>query len=562
MKDRSYIDPYEEDGLEDGGMEDQNYVNPYEVYDDDVAHGRIPSVPIPEIEREKYYLTVEAQRAVKQGDYGEAARIFREIAKICHRQGKEHDAYLNEHEAFRMDQLLIYRKAKIPLTAFAKTPYAEKLKEALDDGAGWADAMGQTDYSAAFRMLSARICRAQGQERDAYLLEDASYKILEAAGRRFDWKKVPTQDMEAECLRKIARRYGSKLWEDGEVGGPGQTTGTGGGHQASIESRKKDFNAVMDMLKSEELSESMRRIFVNAAHEPVEQLIYDLVINGGGDGRAETLETIVEKGAKLYFLHSLLNVKWGRSEHYKRNSYDGYLLGCIVGEIKKRRPAFQEESEKTLKRLIYRKFKRTSYDLNDIRFPIRDEQFTNFDDYVKFLWTEERNGVMEIESFTHLWSLVGLRRDNTFEKVRPTQDELYIFCFALALDYDVYCRLRDFEMKEMAAEKARRASGAGPEEGTPRFREKFFARGFTNSGRDEVMRHYLVNVDTRLECAVSDLKSGEDFAKADRIFIPGMMVGNVNTDLLRIQKELEDPAYYPLTVKADGGGRRLAQPEK
>jgi len=300
---------------------------------------------------------------------------------------------------------------------------------------------------------------------------------------------------------------------------------------ATPESRTKDYNAVLDIIMEPgELSESMKRIFANICHEPVEQLIYDEVIY-------DKKGSLEEKGAELYYIHSKLNVKLGRCDYFTRNSCDDYLLGCIVDEIKRRKPEYVNEPKKELMHKIYREFQNTDYskDEDGLRHVVRDELFDNFDDYIKYLFTKERNGLIEIHSFNYLWNRLGLRRDRTFEKIRPTQDELYIFCFALALDYDVYCRLKRFLMKEMTE----RSEMDGKEK-TPKFRSKL--KGFTHSDRDDVLKHFLKNIETRLACAQNDLKGCVDF-------IPGRMVENVNFDLQRMREEQGNPALYPLTVK-------------
>lgn len=189
----------------------------YEEYDRGIFNGTIPPVPIPAIERHKYSLTQDANRAARRGDYAEARRLKLELASICRSQGKTDDAYLLEHDAFLDEQRWIYKQADISTSCFSKLPYVEKLKGALTEGASWAEGMGQTDYAVSFKQLNARICRAQGQERNAYLLEHASYVLLEKTGRASDWGKFPSARIEAECLRQIARMYGTTLSEDGKT---------------------------------------------------------------------------------------------------------------------------------------------------------------------------------------------------------------------------------------------------------------------------------------------------------------------------------------------------------
>lgn len=189
----------------------------YEEYNRRVSDGTIPAVPIPEIERYKYRLTQEVNWAIAKSDYEEVCRLKRQLASICRGQGKNDDAYQLMHGAFLYEQMWIYQKANVSTRAFSKLPYVEKLKDALSEAADWAEIMGQTDYAVSFRQLNARICRAQGMERDAYLLDHASYSLLEKAGQASDWRRFPDAGIEEECLKQIARKYGAKLSEDTET---------------------------------------------------------------------------------------------------------------------------------------------------------------------------------------------------------------------------------------------------------------------------------------------------------------------------------------------------------
>lgn len=194
-------------------MKNRNYSRPYIEHDMSHRSG-MPCEPIPAIEREKYQITLQVEQAREKRDYKNAACLLKKLASICHSQGKERDAYLLEHEAFLYEQELIYQKAKIPTDVFEDTPYVEKLKEAFGEAADWAAAMDQIDYAVSFKQLNARLCRVQGLERDAYLLDNAGYQLLEKAGRARDWGRLPDAGIEARCLEQIARKYGTKLWED------------------------------------------------------------------------------------------------------------------------------------------------------------------------------------------------------------------------------------------------------------------------------------------------------------------------------------------------------------
>lgn len=195
-------------------MKYRNYSQPYIEYDQRYYSGCMSYEPIPAIEREKYQITLQIDWAKEKKDYKEVIRLLKGLASICHSQAKEKDAYWLEHEAFLYEQELIYQQANISVDAFADIPYVEKLKEVLCEAADWAMTMEQIDYAVSFKQLNARICRVQGQERDAYLLDCASYQLLEKAGRVHDWGRIPDAGMEAQCLKQLARKYGTKLSED------------------------------------------------------------------------------------------------------------------------------------------------------------------------------------------------------------------------------------------------------------------------------------------------------------------------------------------------------------
>lgn len=298
--------------------------------------------------------------------------------------------------------------------------------------------------------------------------------------------------------------------------------------------REKDYNACLDVIYgSDEMSESMKRVIKNVCHEPIEQLIYEMVLEEACDTR----ESIVEKGADLYHIHTKLNQRLERSNYENYERSDDYLLICIIGKIKEQKKDFIIQSEDELQLAIYRKYKRTDYSLREGKMyrKDRDQGYDNFDDYVRFLCTQDRNGLLDIHSFNHMWALLDMRRDNTFEKVRPIQDELYIFCFALALDYDVYNRLKQLLINEMGMMRE--------EERRLKYRKSF--KDFTDSKRDQELKSYLDNIETRLVCVLNELKGREEV-----VLIPGKMLDNVD-------EQLEKFGFRPLTVKTKRG-RKLA----
>lgn len=288
--------------------------------------------------------------------------------------------------------------------------------------------------------------------------------------------------------------------------------------------RQKIYNACLNMiLRPDGLSENVKYVFINLdCHVPLEQFLYDMIFLYGENGKPRQLQDFVKKSSALYCIHSKLNEKLDRSHYLRNNMRDDFLLCCILSEAKKRKLDVPNISEDLLKNRIYRKFQNTEYRLGEGEFIAedKDDRYDNFDDYVKFLFTKDRNGLMEIRSFNYLWSRLGLNRDRKFFSMRPTQTEVYIFCFALGLDYDVYCKLRHLLEKEWAE--------SSEAERKKKFRRTF--KGFTDTERDVVLREYLEAIWVRLECAKKDVNGREDF-------IPGRMLDNVDADLNRYRTE-------------------------
>lgn len=306
---------------------------------------------------------------------------------------------------------------------------------------------------------------------------------------------------------------------------------------------QKIYNACLNMiLGPDELSEKVKYVFINLnCHEPLEQFLYDMIFLHGKNGKPCQLKDFVEKSSDVYYIHSMLNEKLDRSQYLRNNMRDDYLLCCILSEAKKRKLDVPNIPEDLLKDQIYHKFQNTKYRLGEGEFIAEDmdARYDNFDDYVKFLFTKDRNGLMEIHSFNYLWSRLGLDRDSTFFSMRPTQTEVYIFCFALGLDYDVYCKLRRLLEKEWAE--------SSEAERKKKFRKTF--KGFTDTERDVVLRGYMEVMGARLKCAKDDVNGREDF-------IPGQMLDNVDADLNRYRTE-KGANIKPLTKNIGHGHRKL-----
>lgn len=171
------------------------------------------SAPIPPIEMEKYQLTKKMEEARGRNDFERVIQLAKEIARICRSQGKEFDAYLLDHEAFRYTQKIIYRDAEISIKPFDDVPYVEKLKEAMTKAADQAMAAKQIDFVVCYKRLLARICRIQGKESDAYLLESAVHPMLKQAKVMRQQRGLTEAELESACLRRIAEKYGRSLSE-------------------------------------------------------------------------------------------------------------------------------------------------------------------------------------------------------------------------------------------------------------------------------------------------------------------------------------------------------------
>ena len=307
--------------------------------------------------------------------------------------------------------------------------------------------------------------------------------------------------------------------------------------------RQKIYKACLGMiLGPNELSENVKYIFVNLdCHAPLEQFLYDMIFLYGKDGKPHQSQDFVKKSAALYYIHSMLNEKLGRAHYLHDNLRDDDLLGCILSEAKNRKLDIPNIPKDLLKDQIYHKFQNTEYRLGEGTFIAEDpgDRYDNFKTYVKFLFTKDGNGLLKVKSFNYLWSRLGLRRDRTFFSMRPTQTEVYIFCFALGLDYGVYCKLRRLLEKEWAE--------SSEDERKKKFRRTF--NGFTDTERDTFLKGLLKNIGPRLEFAQKAANGVEDF-------LPGRMLDRVNENLKDHRTE-KGEKLKPLTKNIGHGHRKL-----
>lgn len=176
------------------------------IIDVDLYQKNYVGIDIPD-ETNKHYLTIRAKNEIQKENYSEAAELLREVAKICHAQKKEHDAYLLEHNAFLCEQKSIYKKADVPLDAFGGVPNVAILQETLTKLSDRAFSEKKFDLFVYYKTLNARLCRAQGKERDAFLLENSAYAYRDFASEITKKKRETREEQEAQMLRKLADEY-------------------------------------------------------------------------------------------------------------------------------------------------------------------------------------------------------------------------------------------------------------------------------------------------------------------------------------------------------------------
>lgn len=168
----------------------------------DEYQGPIP----PEIELQKYRMTENAKEAISLKKFDRAADLFEEIAKICDKQRMTRDAHLCRTQAFQCKQRFYLEKANIETAYFDKMPVVECLKEVLTDLAQ--EAQSRNRYAAAifYMGMNASLCRAQGKERDAFLLDVTSSSLQNKGMKDL---KLDTD----ELYKEIAQRYREQVMD-------------------------------------------------------------------------------------------------------------------------------------------------------------------------------------------------------------------------------------------------------------------------------------------------------------------------------------------------------------
>ena len=158
------------------------------------------------------YLTTLFNRAMVSDDYEKAIQLAEKIAGIYRRQGNAAEGGRYEHEAFLFAQRKIYRDAGISIDKFfSELPYVEKLKDAMTEAAELAMKQSQTDYYVCYKKMTARICRAQRKDGDAYMIDCSIYPLLEQAKNILRNKEITEAELEKQCLDSLAKKCGAYL---------------------------------------------------------------------------------------------------------------------------------------------------------------------------------------------------------------------------------------------------------------------------------------------------------------------------------------------------------------
>lgn len=118
-----------------------------------------------------YELEIEARKALEEQNYKEAAILKRKRAKLYRSWGDERTAHLLECSAFEYEQLDIYEKAGMDVSCFPDVPPVERLKYILTELSDDMKRQRKHDLFIECKELNMRLCRAQGKETDAFLVE-------------------------------------------------------------------------------------------------------------------------------------------------------------------------------------------------------------------------------------------------------------------------------------------------------------------------------------------------------------------------------------------------------
>ncbi len=180
-------------------------------YEGHEGYDNMPGTFISQEENRIDDLTVSMGRAIVKDEYEKVIELAEKIAAIYRRQGNVSEAGRLEHEAFLYTQKQIYRDACIPTNIFSDVPYVEKLKVAMTQAAEQAKSQKMIEYFVCYKRMIARICRVQGKERDAYLIECDISPELGRAKSIQKYREITDTELEEQCLNSIAKKYGTTL---------------------------------------------------------------------------------------------------------------------------------------------------------------------------------------------------------------------------------------------------------------------------------------------------------------------------------------------------------------
>lgn len=184
---------------------DAIHLEPYIRYNSEMGN------PIPTIEKEKFRLTVRAKECIEEGAFEEAATMMERNAVICHSQGKEDDAYSLEHGAFLCRQQAICREAGYRPDDFRNVPEGvpnvKLLQDTLTRLADQALYQKNEEVFILCKLMNAWLCRAMGEERNAYLLETSAYSHQSVKNPQL-WEELRRKALkEPDFLKMVAEEY-------------------------------------------------------------------------------------------------------------------------------------------------------------------------------------------------------------------------------------------------------------------------------------------------------------------------------------------------------------------
>lgn len=159
-------------------------------------------------------LNKEIELAKARDHYYDVMVLSEKLSDLLHEYRKDQQARWVEDGAFLFEQEYICRNADIPLKCFdGRIPCLEHLKTALTEEANFA--LENRDFADffAYKTMNSRICRVQGKERDAHLLDCSAAKYKVNFEKKIREAFISKGKFERKCLRRVAGKYGDKLFK-------------------------------------------------------------------------------------------------------------------------------------------------------------------------------------------------------------------------------------------------------------------------------------------------------------------------------------------------------------